>query len=143
MCLLSNGPGAASSPQRPHPGHRVPCGGVWPCVRRWSWVLLVGRNPRTESEVRSGLDSLLLPPTVKQRSRGTSSTQRTWMVSRQREQGPGTTPSTQQSSHHCQGEPLWSGHCVWCGSPAPLRAHPSTDHCRGLRSGGVAGDKDA
>ena len=114
----------------------MPCGGVWPCGRRWSWVLPVARDPRTGSEVRSGLGSLLLPLTVKQRIRDTSSAQRTVAASWQRQQGPGTIPSTQQSSYLCWEAALRSGHRVWCWSPAPPLRPPQHRSPPGLAKWG-------
>lgn len=117
--LLSDGPGATSSPRRFRPGHGMPGGGVWPHGGRWSWVLPVGRDPRTESTVRSGVGSPLLLPTAKQQIEDTSGARQTRIASGQRQQRPGTVPSTQQSSSHCWGAGLWGGHRVRCWRPAP------------------------
>lgn len=87
-----------------------------------------------ESEVRSGLRSLFLPPTVKQRIRDTSSAQRTQTATGQREQGLGTIPIP-SSLPAIAGEQL----SEWPSSP--VRSQPRLP--LGLWSGGVAGDKDA
>lgn len=64
-------------------------------------------------------------------------------ASRQREQGPGTVPKPSNPPTIAREWPFGVATVPGAGLQHPLHARPSTDRCWGLRSGGVAGDKDA
>lgn len=124
VCVLSYGPGVTTNHRDPVQG----AGSLWRGLAlqqegSFQWA----ETP--ESQARSGLQSLLLPPTVKQRIRVLQCPKDS---DRTEGAGAGNHPHPQQPSNHCQGAALWSGHQGW-SAPAPSAAG----------SGGVAGDKDA